>query len=111
MIDWAGLVLGPCIRIFGEAIVHQTADGTILGVQGVFDEAYRPVDPLTIEGITPMHVTTEMACIGICLADFPAAPQQGDLLTARGVQYYVREVQVDGHGGAKLVLNKQKGQR
>ena len=111
MIDWADLVLAPCIGVFGEAIVYQSADGLVIAVDGVFDEAYRPVDPLAIEGIAPMHVTTEKSCLGVRLADFPVPPEQGDLLSARGVQYYVQEVQVDGKGGAKLVLNLQKGQR
>ena len=111
MIDWSGLVLAPCVGIFGEPILYSPAMGSAFPLSGVFDEAYRPIDPLAIEGMLPSHVTTEHAALGVNLADFPADPQQGDLLTARGVQYYVQEVQVDGHGGAKLVLNVQKGQR
>lgn len=109
MIDFGALVLGPCIGIFGEApnapVLYQTASAPAFPVNGVFDQAYRPIDPLMIEGMDTSHVTTTRPCLGVRLSDFLIQPQQNDLVTIRGAQYRVSEVHSDGVGGARLMLN------
>lgn len=110
MIDFDRLVLGPCIGIFGEQPaaqpVYQPANrAPAFLINGVFDLAYRPIDPLVIEGMEPSHVTTAGPCLGVALSSFPNPPLQGDLVTIRGTLYRVSEVRSDGVGGARLMLN------
>lgn len=111
MIDFDSLVLGPCMDAFAEPVVYQPAIGVPFQVTAVFDQAYRPVDSLSIEGIDPMHVTASRPCLGVRLSAFPVQPDQADLVTVRGVQYWVQEVLADGQGGARLTLNVVNGQR
>ncbi|MCQ8240523.1 head-tail joining protein [Rhizosaccharibacter radicis] len=110
-IDWGGLVLAPCVAIFGEAATHRSADGQDRAVQGIFDSGFLAVDPLPVYGFTPAHISTYTACLGIRLSDFPVAPEQGDLITVRGVRYWIWDVRPDGKDGAKLMLNEQVLQR
>ncbi len=110
MIDFDRLVLAPCIGIFGEQPgalpVYQPANrAPAFTVAGVFDEHYRPVDPLVIEGMDTSHVTTFGPCLGVALSSFPSPPLQGDLVTIRGTIYRVSEVRSDGVGAARLMLN------
>lgn len=104
------LVVEPCIAAFGEQAqgfdlpTYTPADGGIpFPIDGVFDEAYREVDPITG---SPVSSTAPM--LGVRLAAFPpgVAQAQGDLLTIRGGNYVVREVRVDSHGWARLLLNE-----
>ena len=54
-------------------------------------------------------VTTECPVLGIRVSAFQspmqALPKQDDRLSIRGALYVIREVQLDSHGGAKLLLN------
>lgn len=104
MVDWDALVLGPLQQVFGETVTFMPATGTPFAGTGIFDEAYREVDLAGGEA-----VTTECPVLGIQTSAFQspyqALPRQGDSLFIRGSTYVIREVQVDGHGGAKLLLN------
>lgn len=103
MIDWDACVLAPLQAVFGEPFMFLPAVGQPLSRSGVFDEAYREVD---LAG--GMAVTTEHPVLGIRTSDFPVLPAQGDQVTvaSRGKTYVIREVQIDGHGAAKLLLNE-----
>jgi len=106
-IDWNKAVLGPVMGVFGEAVTYSPSAGTPFAISGIFDEAYREVE--VVDGDIP--VTTEIPVLGVRIADFPAPPLQGDLLTITrtGATYAVREARLDGHGGAKLMLNYISG--
>ncbi|WP_431276273.1 head-tail joining protein [Variovorax ureilyticus] len=101
MIDWDSLVLGPLQGVFGEAVTHLPATGDPQAGSGIFDEAYREVD---LAG--GMAVTTEHPVLGIRISDYPVLPVQGDQVIVHGMTFVIREVQVDGHGAAKLLLNE-----
>jgi hypothetical protein len=103
MVDWDSLVLAPLQSVFGEPVTFLPAIGQPIAVSGIFDEAYREVD---LAG--GMAVTTESPVLGIRISDFPVLPLQGDQVTvpSRAKTYIVREVQLDGHGAAKLLLNE-----
>ncbi|HQT79769.1 MAG TPA: hypothetical protein PLD10_22220 [Rhodopila sp.] len=104
MIDWDGLVIGPCVaNVFGEAVTYTYANGAPVNMTGVFDEQYLGLEPA--DGQT---VTTAMPVLGVQMSQFPAPPQQGDtvLILRTGNRYIVREVRPDGHGAAKLMLNQ-----
>jgi hypothetical protein len=78
------------------------AGGGPFQIAGVFDEAYREVDPAA-----GMALTTETPVLGVRLSQFPLPPLQGDALTIvrTGETYLVKEVRPDSHGYAKLLLN------
>ena len=115
-VDFDSLVVGPLQAIFGELISYQSASGAQpFQAKGVFDWYYASADPLGDGGeysqSRPVHVTARQAVLGIQLSAFAVAPAQGDLVIARDTRFYVREVQPDGHGGAKLMLNTATAQR
>lgn len=113
MLDLDGLVVGPCMDVFGEPVLYYGAGATATPIQGVYDEAYLALQPLGSNqpGLGPLamgampNITAATPVLGIRAADVPEAPAQGDRLTVRGQDFQVREVQADGHGWAKLLLN------
>ena len=107
MIDWDNLVLAPLEGVFGEPISYKPASGwtTETTIQGIFDNAYLK-DVMFDDGSTG---TTEVhAVLGVRLAEFTFTPAQNDhlLVLRTGAYYVVKDVRVDGHGGAKLILSK-----
>lgn len=112
-IDWAKLVLGPNLQIFGEdperegAVLWRSATtGLYQQVPAIFDEGYKPLATLGYpDGLMPANITTGTPHLGVSLSDFPQDPQQGDIMQVRGKTYTIREVQKDSHGGADIYLN------
>jgi len=107
MIDWDNLLSGPVMGVFGESAVFQPVVGTPFPISGTFHEAYKSLD---LAGGTGM--TTEAPAIGVLLSDFSAAPKQKDRVVISatalhsGGTYVVKEVQLNGIGGALLLLNR-----
>lgn len=100
-VDFNKLVLQPCIAIFGEPVKYNPRLGPAqFCLNGVFDKAYTEI--VVHDGVP---VTQTLPVLGVKLEDFPSPPLQGDHLLARGDVYKVREVRIDSHGGAKLMLN------
>jgi hypothetical protein len=102
-IDWDKAVLAPVMGVFGEAVTYSPSVGTPFAITGIFDEAYHEVD--LVEGAP---VNTVIPILGVRLEPFSVMPSQGDTLTITrtGESYVVRDVRVDGKGGAKLLLNE-----
>ena len=113
MLDLDGLVIGPCMAVFGEPVAYYGTGTVPTMVQGVYDEAYLPMQPLgsNVSGLGPLamgalpNITASTPVLGLRIADLPAPPQQGDQLSVRGQTFLVREPQDDGHGWVKLPLN------
>ncbi len=107
MIDWAALVVAPCVSTFGEPVIYKPAIGAPFPINGVFDNAYK--ESTMSEYGTEIH--TYFPQLGVKLSDFPTPPAQGDQLTilSTGKTYAVRDPQPDSHGGARLVLNYVSG--
>jgi hypothetical protein len=129
VLDLDGLIIGPCMAVFGEPVAYYGTSSLVPGgtgtlatqvtgspvtvIQGVYDESYLPLQPLGANqpglaslamGALP-NITAALPVLGIRAADLPVPPEQGDRLTVRGQDFLVREVQADGHGGIKLLLN------
>lgn len=104
MIDWDSLVLAPLQNVFGEPVTYVDDIGVVVAGHGIFDEAYREVN-LVDSGA----VTTEHPVLGIRTSDFSVMPRQTGRITIlrTGKTYVIREVQIDGHGAAKLLLNNE----
>lgn len=101
MVDWDAQVLAPLHAVFGEPVTFIPAVGSPIAAVGIFDEAYRQID--IADG---QAVTTECPVLGIRVSAFQPLPKQGDQVNVRGTAYTIREVQLDSHGGAKLLLNE-----
>lgn len=135
MIDLDTLVIGPTVQAFGTAVSYQPliptltplgapiyddngdpvgTFGTAYAAVGVFDEQFIEVTPegkgpfSSTEALdlgAPGGITGAMPVLGVQLSAMQTAPAQGDKVTINGTAYLVREVQPDGHGHAKLLLN------
>lgn len=91
--------------VFAEPVEFRPVVGTPINTSGVFDRAYTR-DVALEDG--SIGVTTESPTLGVRLSDFPNPPKQNDrvFIPSAGVTFIVREVRVDGHGGARFLLNK-----
>lgn len=105
--DIGDAVLGACMDAFGEPVTYQAqAAGTgPVATTAVFDNGFFERETFSESG-APGRVTGSRPMAAIQLSALPAAPVQGDTLTARGTAYRVTEVQPDGHGGARLMLTR-----
>jgi len=105
-VDWDALVHGPVAATFGEPVLYAPAAGGTFSISGIFDEAYTEVQVL--DGVPVSSVKPVM---GVRLAQFPAPPEPDDTLTIErtGTTYVVANVNPDGHGWAKLMLNWVSG--
>lgn len=77
--------------------------GPAVEVKGVFHDSYQRIDlaGIAAQGSGP--------AVFVRLSDLPSDPNKDEkaAVTARGVEYLVREVQPDGEGGAMLLLRER----
>ncbi len=103
-VDWDTKVLAPCADVFGEPVTYTPQEGVPFQITGIYDEAYREV--ILLDGV-PM--TTESPVLGVRLAEFPEGrpPRKADQLSIASVNaiFTIKDVRLDGHGHAKLMLN------
>ncbi|WP_322080164.1 head-tail joining protein [Burkholderia cenocepacia] len=97
-------ILGPLQKVFGTAIMYQSAFSAPFPITGIYDKAFFGVDPATGES-----VVTNQPTVGVQLSQFAGRenPLQGDqlMILRTGEVWEVREVHPDGHGAARLMLN------
>lgn len=107
MIDFDALVLAPAMLVFGEPATFLPDGGPAAEVSGVFEAAHKlvEVDPGDNSNYT-VGVSSTAPALGIRLQDFPSAPEQGDGLRVRGLDYVIIDIHPDGHGGAHLILQR-----
>ena len=104
---WNTLVNGMnqvCKNTFSEreGVTYKYRDGSSILIKGIFDKNYLSVDPdsgATISANTPV--------LGIVGSDLSRAPQEGDGVIIRSVEYLVMEQQPDSEGMIKLVLREK----
>lgn len=105
-VDWDTAVIGPVTEVFGEPATYLPAAGGSYPITAVFDRAYREIGMLD----DTAGVTTQMPVLGVQLSQFPTGvqPVQGDQVTivSANLTFNVKEVRTDGHGHAKLMLNR-----
>lgn len=104
-VDWDAIVIGPTVAVFGEPVQYQPRVGLPLTIGGVFDDAYQKE---MLFSDASVEITTVQAVLGVQLSQFKVLPAQNDQLTVEstGTSYVVKDVRVDGRGGAKLILSK-----
>ncbi|VVD75012.1 hypothetical protein PHO31112_00792 [Pandoraea horticolens] len=104
-INWGTDVLGPLMGVFGEPVQYRPRVGAPLTIYGVFDDAYQKE---MLFSDASVELTTVQAVLGVQLSQFSMPPAQNDQLTVvrTGGAYVVKDVRVDSHGGAKLILSK-----
>ena len=113
MIDFDGLVIGPCVGVFGEPVVYTEPGHQSQAVAGVFDRVNLELEPMGGgRGQEPMsvgaagNVTARKSVLGVQVSQFHAEPVKGAtvVLPMRHLTYVVTEVRLDGRGGALLEL-------
>lgn len=104
-INWGTDVLGPLMGVFGEPVQYRPRVDAPLTINGVFDDAYQKE---MLFSDASVELTTVQAVLGVQLSQFSVPPAQNDQLTIvrTGGAYVVKDVRVDSHGGAKLILSK-----
>jgi hypothetical protein len=108
-IDWDALVLAPLNAVFGERITYYPRSGSPFDITGVFDTAYTNV---ALDGNGDPGVISVRPVCGVRLSEFPAgfkpeAAQKDELVrVSTGVRYTVKAGKPDGHGHARIELNR-----
>ena len=105
------------MSIFGDSLrtivdeIHRTEGAPVI--------AYAPVagDPLVLVAVfdavgtvvdlaTGVAQRTNVPSLGVVLADFATPPRPGDSVDIDAVNYKVSDVELDGQGGATLLLRR-----
>lgn len=97
-------ILERSVSVFGTAVVHEPVIGGVHTLRGIFNDRYEGVDPET-----GFITVTEQPNLGIRLSQWPTPPVQGDFISVYGQGYQIRHIEVDGEGGATLILDKITG--
>jgi hypothetical protein len=102
MIDWDAVVLAPLNEVFGEPVQYTPAGQSMARISGIYDDAYKEVDPETGFATTAPLVTVRLAELG-------QLPKQGDWIDIERTaeKYVIRNVEPDGKGSLKLLLNER----
>jgi hypothetical protein len=95
--------IADAIKIaFGEPITYTPADsGSALSLRVPIDEVFEGVDPNT-----GVQVIQRSPIIGIKITDLPQAPQENDLVTMRGENFFVVKYETDGQAIYRVLLDK-----
>ena len=102
-IDWSDLVLGPLEDTFAVPITVTPTKSlpgqSTYAARGIWTSrtVEIPMDDGTVIRSNDMSV-------GIRIAEFPALPAKNDGLSVNGSNYTIYDVQLDGQGGAKLIV-------
>lgn len=93
-------------RVFAERVLYMPVNGQPVWVKGHFDEAFEVIEVDADVPVSATHPTLE-----VVLSSLPIVPKQDDLvqvgIAPLGKLYKVYEVNVDGNGGALLMLVEQ----
>lgn len=89
-------VLGICNDIFGTPATYTPTVGSPVSINGVFD-----VIPVDVNGVPSLKPT-----LRIKLSDLTLTPTKGDLVAVNDTNYRILMSEVDGYGGALLILQK-----
>lgn len=109
-VDWDAAVLQGLEDVFAEPATYMPKGGAApYQVLGVYDAGHRDVVLLAPQS----PATTSSPVFGVRVAQFTTLPAKNDRLTipSAGMTYFVTDVQMDGHGWAKLILSKSARQQ
>lgn len=91
---------------FGQEVLYLGDEAKPpIAIQAVFDTAHRS-DKLDYQGLETFEtrLSSLEPQLFVKLADLPRPPGQGDEVSIDGTWYQVIDVELDGSGGANLVL-------
>ena len=86
---------------FATASSYTPSGGSASTVNGIFDNEFFEVDPLS--GVGVVSAQPRFICT---TADLPSGAAAGDAITVDGTAYTVRVIQPEGTGVTTLVLEK-----
>lgn len=95
------LALAACRDAFGESVTYTPWDGSAASLMAIFESQGSVFDPST-----GLIVRTGKPTLAVKISDLASSPARRDAVTARGVNYTVTDVDLDGRGGAVLQLQK-----
>lgn len=97
----ADAIIRAGIRTFGETVVYTPQLKAPREIRAIFNAEFQGVDPNIGVGIGSVAPV-----IDVRLADISETPSPGDRVCIRGDHYRVVEMQPDGQGAARLLLQK-----
>jgi len=114
MIDFDALVLNPCENIFSIMVKFTLCvtkpEGAPVTCRGIFSSSQ--VDAIMQDEAI---FSDQQTSLGIRLRDFVIPPDRGDLVEiidvrhpAYGSQFWIGDSDLDGQGGAMLMLRKRE---
>lgn len=86
---------------FGQGVSYTPKGGVASTIVAIFDAAYESVS--LVDGVS---VSSVRPALGVRLADLSVAPRRGDSFVIGATTYEVRDVQLDGQGGATLLAHQ-----
>ena len=86
---------------FAVASTYTPSGGSASTVNGIFDNEFFEVDPISGVGVVSSQPRFHCAS-----ADLPGAAAQGDAITISGTAYTVKVIQAEGTGVTTLVVEK-----
>jgi hypothetical protein len=87
---------------FAIVATYNPVSGAAYSVNGIFDAAYKSVDPNSGATVSTTQPVFKMAAADIRSGD----PVQGDTITIDGTEYRIRDPQPDGKGIIDLYLTE-----
>jgi hypothetical protein len=114
MIDFDALVLTPCEDIFAIACMFTLAatkpEAPVVTARGVYSSA-----PIDVAMQDDAIFSDQQTSLGIRLRDFDIVPDRGDIVEiiepthpAFGMKYWIGDSDLDGQGGATLLLRTKE---
>lgn len=97
-----GQAMDDCVAVFGEGeeqVTYTHAGGSPYTTNGIYEAESIEVDP-----DTGARIISNTPQISFKLSALSAMPDSGDTITARGIDYRVKEPIFDGQGTVTLRL-------
>lgn len=112
-VDFSRLVLRPAMTTFAIAVTVYPSRSQPAGVDSEYPDG-RPYAARGVFATTPMDVQLEgdtifsdqKTTLGIRLEEFEVPPMKDDRVVVKGATYWIADVDVDGQGGADLLLRR-----
>lgn len=84
---------------FGQSATYTVAGGSGVGIEGIFTNAHADVAPLDGRGISTVTPVFTVATLSL-----PPGAAQGDVLETGGSIWRVADLQPDGTGLTRIIL-------
>lgn len=87
---------------FGSPVTYRPAGGGVFEIVGIFTAAHTVAAGGDFPGVSTLSPVLTLSDSAL-----PVGATQGDQLTVKGADYSVRDIQPDGTGLSRIVLEKE----